>query len=210
MENAKADIVHLNVGGRRFSTSRETLETGIAKGSMLSALVSRDALPTRCDEMGHVFIDRDGDRFTVLLNYLRSASLHVEDGRAACAAAPAGSVALELVLEEAHFFGLDALAGVVQNRLDQLRLRDDLERRVHHDRLRALERHACCAFTARCAHRHGPMLDIDEHADVDADGHGDVDDMGLVDLDGGVQEDGFEPSTGGSGGTCQFTLDAEF
>lgn len=125
-EDKTADIIHLNVGGRRFSTSRETLQTGVAKGSMLCALVSKQSLPTVCDELGYMFIDRDGDRFGVLLNYLRSASLHIVGDRIPCEGVPAGFVILEHVLEEARFFGLDPLVTLLQYQIDQIALEQKL------------------------------------------------------------------------------------
>ena len=70
MPNQSADIINLNVGGQRFSTSRQTL-TWIADSfftAMLNGLIS-----TNRDEQGAIFIDRDPKLFSIILNYLRQA-----------------------------------------------------------------------------------------------------------------------------------------
>lgn len=57
--------------------------------------MDNETIPSRKDKHGCVFIDRDGERFRVVLNYLRSGSVVCEGDQAALAA----------VLEEADFFG---------------------------------------------------------------------------------------------------------
>lgn len=72
MSNQTADIVNLNVGGQRFSTSRQTL-TWIPDTfftAMLSGLIS-----TNRDDQGYIFIDRDPKLFSIILNYLRTKEL---------------------------------------------------------------------------------------------------------------------------------------
>ena len=67
-----ADIINLNVGGQRFSTSRQTL-TWIPDSfftAMLNGLIS-----TNRDEQGYIFIDRDPKLFSTILNYLRTKEL---------------------------------------------------------------------------------------------------------------------------------------
>ncbi|PNF23019.1 hypothetical protein B7P43_G09820 [Cryptotermes secundus] len=63
------DIVHLNVGGTRFSTSRHTLMW--VPDSFFTALLSGRISSLR-DEMGAIFIDRDPKLFATILNYLRT------------------------------------------------------------------------------------------------------------------------------------------
>jgi hypothetical protein len=72
MPHQSADIINLNVGGQRFSTSRQTL-TWISDSfftAMLSGLIS-----TNRDEQGYIFIDRDPKLFSIILNYLRTKEL---------------------------------------------------------------------------------------------------------------------------------------
>lgn len=63
-----SDIINLNVGGKKFSTSRTTL-TQIPE-TFFSALLS-NRIPTMHDEYGAIFIDRDPHLFSLILNYLR-------------------------------------------------------------------------------------------------------------------------------------------
>jgi hypothetical protein len=68
MYSWSGDIVHLNVGGTRFSTSRITL-TQICDSFFSSLLSGR--IQSLKDEKGAIFIDRDPDLFRLILNYLR-------------------------------------------------------------------------------------------------------------------------------------------
>ncbi|XP_046686231.1 BTB/POZ domain-containing protein KCTD3 [Homalodisca vitripennis] len=63
------DIVHLNVGGTRFSTSRQTLMW--IPDSFFTALLS-GRISSLKDENGAIFIDRDPKLFATILNYLRT------------------------------------------------------------------------------------------------------------------------------------------
>ena len=66
-----ADAVRLNVGGRLFTTTRQTLTK---YPSRLSNMVKYyDQLPKDSDE--YVLIDRDGDCFTYILEFLRNDSV---------------------------------------------------------------------------------------------------------------------------------------
>ncbi|VDO26476.1 unnamed protein product [Onchocerca flexuosa] len=62
-------IINLNVGGRRFATSRQTL-TWIPDTFFTSLLSGR--IPTVRDETDAIFIDRDPEIFRIILNYLRT------------------------------------------------------------------------------------------------------------------------------------------
>lgn len=61
--------VKLDIGGRRFTTSRATLKT--ERHSLLAAMLSGryDLIPDPQD--GSYFIDRDGQQFHHILNYMR-------------------------------------------------------------------------------------------------------------------------------------------
>uniref|UniRef100_A0A3Q3R2Q4 BTB domain-containing protein n=1 Tax=Monopterus albus TaxID=43700 RepID=A0A3Q3R2Q4_MONAL len=67
------EIIHLNVGGKRFSTSRQTLTW--VPDSFFSSLLS-GRISTLKDETGAIFIDRDPSLFASILNFLRTKELH--------------------------------------------------------------------------------------------------------------------------------------
>ena len=60
-------IIHLNVGGKLFATTRETLR---GAGFFTPWLEGRFEMA--CDEDGNVFIDRDGHLFEIVLSFLRN------------------------------------------------------------------------------------------------------------------------------------------
>ncbi|XP_071886069.1 LOW QUALITY PROTEIN: SH3KBP1-binding protein 1 [Anas platyrhynchos] len=101
-----AEVVELNVGGRRFSTSRQTL-TWIPDSFFSSLLSGR--ISTLRDETGAIFIDRDPTVFAPILNFLRTKELD-----------PRG-VATPLLLHEAQFYGITPL-------VRRLQLREELDR----------------------------------------------------------------------------------
>ncbi|XP_013402307.1 BTB/POZ domain-containing protein KCTD3 [Lingula anatina] len=72
----QGDIINLNVGGTRFSTSRQTLtwSTDSFFTSLLSGRIS-----SLKDETGSIFIDRDPKLFSLILNYLRTKEIDVKD-----------------------------------------------------------------------------------------------------------------------------------
>ncbi len=67
------DIVTLNVGGRRFMTTTSTL----CKFNGMFCKMFSDKWSVREESDGNVFIDRDGDAFGVVLNYMRSGSVDI-------------------------------------------------------------------------------------------------------------------------------------
>lgn len=88
------DIVHLNVGGTRFSTSRQTL-TWIPD-SFFTALLS-GRIPSLRDETGAIFIDRDPQNFSVILNYLRTRDIDLLN------------TDLRMLRQEAEYYGIAPL-----------------------------------------------------------------------------------------------------
>lgn len=70
--NMSQDLVHLNVGGLSFTTTKNTLSR--YPNSMLGAMFN-GSMPTSVDEEGRYFIDRDGALFGIILNFLRSSVL---------------------------------------------------------------------------------------------------------------------------------------
>ncbi|KAI1694659.1 BTB/POZ domain-containing protein [Ditylenchus destructor] len=67
-----SDWVRLNVGGKTFQTSKDTLSR--FPESFLACLVN-GALPSEKDETGAFLIDRDPQHFRAILNYLRNGEL---------------------------------------------------------------------------------------------------------------------------------------
>ena len=86
------NIIELNVGGRKFTTTRDTLCKDT--DSMLAAMFSGDFMPAHQDSKGRVFLDRNGDMFAVILSYLRGEPLQIPDG----------VVQQRALVAEAHFF----------------------------------------------------------------------------------------------------------
>ncbi|KAK2161189.1 hypothetical protein LSH36_120g10014 [Paralvinella palmiformis] len=101
-----ADIIHLNVGGRRFSTSKQTL-TWIPDTFFSSMLSGR--MSAFKDETGAIFIDRDPDLFAKILKYLRSKEIDLKNTDIHC------------LRHEAEYFGLTPLVRrlMVCEELDQ-------------------------------------------------------------------------------------------
>ena len=67
-----SNLVSLNVGGRTFLTSRDTLTRD--PDSMLACMLTQDLPAAPQDKDGNLVIDRDGDSFSYILNFLRDGS----------------------------------------------------------------------------------------------------------------------------------------
>ncbi|XP_077421270.1 SH3KBP1-binding protein 1 isoform X2 [Vanacampus margaritifer] len=100
------DLIHLNVGGKRFSTSRQTLTW--VPDSFFSSLLS-GRISTLKDETGAIFIDRDPSLFVPILNFLRTKELHPR------------SISVHMLMHEAEFYGITPL-------VRKLQLCDELDR----------------------------------------------------------------------------------
>ncbi|XP_034239319.1 BTB/POZ domain-containing protein KCTD3 [Thrips palmi] len=92
--NHSGDIVHLNVGGTRFSTSRQTLSW--IPDSFFTALLS-GRISSLKDETGAIFIDRDPKVFALILNYLRTKDIELK------------SVDIRALRHEAEYYGITPL-----------------------------------------------------------------------------------------------------
>lgn len=101
-----SDIIHLNVGGTKFSTSRQTLTC--VQDSFFTSLLS-GRIPTCRDETGALFIDRDPKLFSIILNFLRTKEIDVN------------GVDISVLRHEAEFYGVLPLA-------QRLSLCEDLDR----------------------------------------------------------------------------------
>ncbi|XP_077980981.1 BTB/POZ domain-containing protein KCTD3-like [Glandiceps talaboti] len=88
------EIIQLNVGGTRFSTSRQTL-TWIPDSFFSSLLSGR--ISSLKDETGAIFIDRDPNLFIPILNYLRTKDLDLND------------LNIQALRHEAEFYGITPL-----------------------------------------------------------------------------------------------------
>eukprot|EP01126_Amoeba_proteus_P045911 TRINITY_DN5167_c0_g1_i3.p1 TRINITY_DN5167_c0_g1~~TRINITY_DN5167_c0_g1_i3.p1 ORF type:complete len:204 (-),score=40.16 TRINITY_DN5167_c0_g1_i3:554-1165(-) len=76
LEMSQKDQLHLNVGGKVFTTAKSTLIA--SQDNMLSAMFSgRHKLST--DSEGRYFIDRDPTYFSYILNYLRDGKMRLPD-----------------------------------------------------------------------------------------------------------------------------------
>ncbi|CAG9859483.1 unnamed protein product [Phyllotreta striolata] len=74
-QQSLGDILHLNVGGKRFTTSRQTLS--LIPDTFFTALLSGRISSLR-DEKGAIFIDRDPKFFSIILNYLRTREIDLQ------------------------------------------------------------------------------------------------------------------------------------
>ncbi|BAU01671.1 FH protein [Vigna angularis] len=73
MKNLQSDlssVVRLNIGGKKFCTTTDTL-TQREPDSMLAAMFSGRHTLCQDSDKGYVFVDRDGKHFRHILNWLR-------------------------------------------------------------------------------------------------------------------------------------------
>ncbi|KAF9808188.1 hypothetical protein SFRURICE_017340 [Spodoptera frugiperda] len=89
------EIVNLNVGGTRFSTSWHTL-TWVPETFFTALLSGR--IPTVRDETGAIFIDRDPNLFGLILNFLRTRDIDLND------------VNIRALRHECDYFGITPLS----------------------------------------------------------------------------------------------------
>ena len=68
-------IVNLNVGGKIYTTTMETLTQDL--NSKFTAMLKDRSVPVCKDSEGNFFIDRDGDMFRFVLNFLRTSELNL-------------------------------------------------------------------------------------------------------------------------------------
>eukprot|EP01122_Echinamoeba_exundans_P001757 TRINITY_DN11753_c0_g1_i1.p1 TRINITY_DN11753_c0_g1~~TRINITY_DN11753_c0_g1_i1.p1 ORF type:complete len:263 (-),score=60.98 TRINITY_DN11753_c0_g1_i1:78-866(-) len=96
-------IVKLNVGGQIFTTSKSTLLKGTSsEGSFFSSMLS-GRFSVETDESGNFFIDRSGEKFKHILEFLRTGALE-------------SNVDLDSLLQEAQFYLLDDLIYAIEHR----------------------------------------------------------------------------------------------
>uniref|UniRef100_A0A8C7M5G6 BTB/POZ domain-containing protein KCTD3 n=1 Tax=Oncorhynchus kisutch TaxID=8019 RepID=A0A8C7M5G6_ONCKI len=93
LTSGMGEIIQLNVGGTRFSTSRQTLMW--IPDSFFSSLLS-GRISSLLDETG-IFIDRDPTAFAPILNFLRTKELDLR------------GVNINILRHEAEFYGITPL-----------------------------------------------------------------------------------------------------
>lgn len=92
-------VVSLNVGGQKFKTTATTLRKAPFFDSLLRH-AGEGSIGTTRDEDGHIFVDRSGEFFSYLLEFLRSGHWLLGDRST-------DLEFVELLREEAEFYGLD-------------------------------------------------------------------------------------------------------
>ena len=107
-----AKPIEINVGGRIFATTVGTLR--FERESMLARLFDPDRgfAPLRTDSAGRPFLDRDGELFAIVLNYLRRGGSLV--------GAPRDAATLGALRADASFLGLAGLEAAASPRNDCL------------------------------------------------------------------------------------------
>eukprot|EP01103_Thecamoeba_quadrilineata_P017511 TRINITY_DN624_c0_g1_i1.p1 TRINITY_DN624_c0_g1~~TRINITY_DN624_c0_g1_i1.p1 ORF type:complete len:339 (+),score=56.53 TRINITY_DN624_c0_g1_i1:32-1018(+) len=106
-----AEWVTLNVGGRIFLTTRQTLER--EPNSLFTDLFREGSSPPR-DQSGAYLFDADPKYFEPLLNYLRRGQIVVEDG-----------LSIHGVLTEARHFGLQSMIEQLEDSIHPGKRSDD-------------------------------------------------------------------------------------
>ncbi|KAK0403494.1 hypothetical protein QR680_016951 [Steinernema hermaphroditum] len=131
------DVIELNVGGRHFTTQYQTLLSATSRYfvNMFTldqrsgrVVINKDYITE--DRAGKIFVNRDGDLFKYILQFMR-------DGKRCVL--PTDTVTLRQLHREAEFFGIDTLQNLISERLlDEHRtisrkeaMMDDLIEQVH-------------------------------------------------------------------------------
>lgn len=98
MANEESSIIELNVGGTHYTTSKATL---CSQDSMLKSLFH---FPLVYDQQKRIFIDRDGQHFRYILNFLRDHYIDI----------PIDPIVQNELLREAQYYCLDNLVQFLQ------------------------------------------------------------------------------------------------
>eukprot|EP00960_Hanusia_phi_P017591 517967-Hanusia_phi.AAC.1 len=114
-------IIHLNVGGQFFSTSRETLEA--AGPSFFSVLIGGN-FGGQKDAKGNLFIDRDPKLFSYVLNYLRSQCTHLAIDKT-------NKSKLQSMLVEAEFYAVQPLIAEIEELIANMDKQETEQKKKH-------------------------------------------------------------------------------
>lgn len=109
-------LVHLNVGGSRYSTSTTTMNRDA--NSMLAVMLLQENEKTLINNGQEIFIDRNGKMFEYILDYLRNGlekTILPDDGHF-----------LERLLNEADFYQLNELVQFIKQKLTEMKNRQPL------------------------------------------------------------------------------------
>jgi len=128
MANANKKIspstVRLNVGGKHFDTTRDTLQRAPFFAPWLEGLFEM-----ACDEDGRIFIDRDGHLFGIILSFLRNfqrpAQITIDAHKRA-------------LLAECDFFQIDSLAYHLRGDISPYDMRPE-DRAIQNEEARLVE-----------------------------------------------------------------------
>ena len=119
-----SSTVRLNVGGKHFDTTRDTLQGAAFFVPWLEGLFEM-----ACDEDGRAFIDRDGHLFEIILSFLRNfqrpAQMKIDAHKRA-------------LLAECEFFQVDALAYHLRDDISPYDMRPE-DRLIQNDEAQLLE-----------------------------------------------------------------------
>jgi hypothetical protein len=99
-------IVNLNVGGVLYTTTRDTL---LKHESFFSGLLSNN-FSSMIDNNNNIFIDRSGELFKYVLEFLRNITLPKR--------ALADKALLEELLQEAEFYCIEQLIAEIKSKLE--------------------------------------------------------------------------------------------
>ncbi|KAI4498706.1 hypothetical protein M0802_006173 [Mischocyttarus mexicanus] len=96
-------IVDLNVGGVTYTT---TLETLTKDSTCRLGILFTENFPIQKDSTGKYFLDRDGNLFRYILDYLRDERVVLPEGLKEC----------ERLKKEAVYYGLDDLVRIIDEK----------------------------------------------------------------------------------------------
>lgn len=122
MENGSdsSSLVYLNVGGKKFCTSNDTL-TRLEPDSLLATMFSGRHILSQ-DREGYTFIDRDGKYFGYILNWLRDGDVPILEDRK-----------YPQLLKEAQYFQLqgliDGISDILENKRKELDVLEEDKRK---------------------------------------------------------------------------------
>ena len=119
-----SSIVRLNVGGKHFDTTCETLRPAAFFAPWLEGRFAMS-----CDEGGRFFIDRDGYLFAIILSFLRNSQRPAQ--------ATINAYKKELLME-CEFFQLDSLAYHIRGDISPYDMRPE-DRLIQHEEARLVE-----------------------------------------------------------------------
>lgn len=112
LRHRQKDVVALNVGGMIYETTKDTLVKD-TKSYFATTLLKENLEVTQ-----PYWIDRDGTRFSYVLNYLRNGTICLSD-----------IPSLEAIAEEAHYFQLYQLQELCEERIKAIAKKEEEDKR---------------------------------------------------------------------------------